>query len=350
VDYDDQGGLRQKLRDAAKIIYSFEAKEKIAKILDGFRPELVHLHIFQHQLSTSILPEIKKRGIPAVYTAHDLKSVCPNYKMLTHGTVCERCKGHRYYRCVRYRCTKNSYAKSLVNMVEMYSQLFWKHYDLIDLIITPSEFYRKKLVEFRFPDRKVIHIPNCVDVKRCVPKYQHKNYCLFLGRLSEEKGIGTLVEAMKTVKNGKLVIAGTGPLEKEISRKIESEKIRGIEMVGFKTGDDLAELIRNAICAVLPSEWYENGPMSLLESFAYGKPVIGSNIGGIPEHINEGVDGLLFEAGNSDDLAEKIRMMCADGKRTVEMGKRAREKAESLYSVESHMERLLEVYGRFVRC
>jgi len=349
IDYDTKV-LREKINHAAKVVYSLEAKRKIAKVLDEFEPELVHLHIFQHQLSSSILPEIKKRKIPIVYTAHDLKSVCPNYKMLTHGKVCERCKGHRYYNCIRSKCTKDSYVKSLVNVVEMYGQLFWKHYDLIDLIITPSDFYRKKLVEFRFSERKVIHIPNCVDVERCVPKFQHEDYCLFLGRLSEEKGIETLVEAMKTVKNGKLIIVGTGPLEKELSRKIESENIRGVKLVGFKTDDDLKALIQNAMCTILPSAWYENGPMSLLESFAYGKPVIGSNIGGIPEHIEDGIDGFLFECGNADDLADRISKMFADPDKAIEMGKNARKKVENLYSIETHMERLLRVYDRLVRC
>lgn len=342
--------IGDKIKFAAKIIYSFEARKKIARLLDDFQPNLVHLHIFQHQISASILPEIKERKIPVVYTAHDLKSVCPNYKMLTHGKVCERCRGHRYYNCVRHKCTKGSFAKSLVNMVEMYCQLFWKHYDLIDLIITPSNFYRKKLIEFRFSSSKVLHIPNSVDINRYLPNYKNDGYFLYFGRLSGEKGIGTLIDAMKKVTHFKLIIAGTGPLENEIENKIRSEGILNVNMVGFKTGDDLAELVRNAICTVLPSEWYENGPMSLLESFAYGKPVIGSNIGGIPEHIETGQDGFLFECGNSDDLANKLKLMLTYPNRALRMGKNARKKAEQVYSIETHMERILEVYDNLVSC
>lgn len=349
IDY-STAKFKEKLKFATKIIYSFEARNKIALLLDAFQPDIVHLHMFQHQISASILPKIKKRGIPVVYTAHDLKSVCPNYKMLSHGKVCERCKYFRYFNCTIQQCVKDSYLKSMINTVEMYFHLFRGYYDLIDHIITPSDFYRQKLVEWRFPETVVSHIPNFVDEAVFAPIYGHDPYFLYFGRLSEEKGVLTLVEAMRYVKKGTCVIAGSGPILNEINTRIGKLGLTNVKLVGFKSGNDLKKLIRNSMFVVLPSEWYENGPISLLESFAYGKPVIGSNIGGIPEHIEDGVDGFLFECGNADELADRISKIFDDPDRAIEMGKNARKKIENLYSLKTHMEGLLKVYDRLVRC
>ena len=347
IDYDTTK-LSEKLKFASKIIYSFEARNKIALLLDAFRPDIVHLHIFQHQISASIIPEIKKRGIPIVYTAHDLKSVCPNYKMLSHGKVCERCKSFRYLNCTIHQCVKESYVKSMVSTLEMYFHFIMKYYDFIDHIITPSDFYRRKLVEWRFPETVVSHIPNFVDEYTFKPKYENNSYFLFFGRLSEEKGILTLVDAMRYVKKGTCIIAGKGPSLNEIKKKIIKHGLKNIKLVGYKSGKELRNLIQNSMFVVLPSEWYENGPISILEAFASGKPVIGSNIGGIPENISDGVDGLIFEAGNCESLAQKINFLFNKSKRLVGMGKAARQKIETQYLKRQHLEKLEGIYKRLV--
>lgn len=343
INYETKSFLK-KIRFAGKIIYSIEAKNKIAGLLDIFKPDIVHLHIFQHQLSASILPEIKKRNIPIIYTAHDLKSVCPNYKMLAHGRVCEACKGHKYYNCLRSKCVKGSSLKSAVNVIEMYFHLWRRYYDLIDLIITPSNFYREKLVEWRFPPEKVIHVPNFIDEEKFRPSYEHKDYFIYLGRLSEEKGIMTLLNAMKKVPKGRLVIIGTGPLEKEVRDTIEYDELSNVELVGFQSGEALNNYIRSSMFSVIPSEWYENGSISLLENFASGKPVIGANIGGIPEHISYGVDGLIFRSRDPDDLAEKINSLFDAPEKLADMGKAARNKVERLYSKKNHINSIIDIY------
>ncbi len=348
VNYDTTN-LWQKVKFAGKIIYSVEARNNIGRLLDKFRPDIVHLHIFQHQLSPSILPEIKKRNIPIVYTAHDLKSVCPNYKMLSHDRVCEKCKGHKYYNCLINKCVKNSSLKSLINVIEMYFQLWRKYYELIDLIITPSDFYRKKLIEFRFSEKKVIHIPNFVDEHLFSPSYTHDGYFIYLGRLSEEKGILTLIDAMKGVTRGKLIIIGTGPIEGQIISKLASLGLKNIELVGFQTGDALNNYISNAMFSIMPSEWYENGPISLLESFACGKPVIGSDMGGIPEHITHGKDGFIFESKNSKDLANKINILLNDPDLLESMAKAARNKAQELYTKDKHLKTMIRLYGKLIK-
>ncbi len=347
VDYNTTS-FAEKIRFAGKIIYSFEARKKIGALLDAFNPDIVHLHIFQHQLSASILPEIKKRNIPVVYTAHDLKSICPNYKMLSRGRICERCRGHRYYHCLTSRCVKGSYLKSGINMVEMYFHLWMKYYDLIDLIITPSRFYREKLVTFRFPADRVVHVPNFVDEDRFAPHYQHGDSFVYLGRLSEEKGILTLVRAMKKVPAGKLVIIGSGPLEARVREEIAGAGLNNIELVGRQSGTRLRRYLQNTMFSIIPSEWYENGPISLLEAFACGKPVIGADIGGIPEHIDDQVNGLIFRPGDPADLAEKINMLLQRPDRIITMGKAARRTAEKTYGRRRHLEAVLRIYNRLL--
>ena len=347
VDYDTTNFFEKGLL-ASKIIYSFEARKKISRLLDKFKPDIVHLHIFQHQLSPSILPEIKKRGLPVVYTAHDLKSVCPNYKMLSHGSVCEECNGGDYYNCYKNRCVKNSSLKSLVNVVEMYFHHWMKYYELIDLIITPSNFYRKKLVEFRFAKERVVHVPNFVDEDLFAPTYKHKGFFIYLGRLSEEKGVLTLLNAMELVPTGNLVIVGTGPLEDTIRSKISSGKNSNVKLVGFQSGESLKQYIANSMFSVIPSEWYENGPISLLESFACGNPVIGADIGGIPEHISHGEDGLIFKSKDHVDLAEKINILLGDKDRLTYMGKNARNKVEKLYNKQRHVDKIIRIYEQLV--
>ncbi len=348
VDYQTEN-LGKKIQFAGKIIYSFEARKKIGRLLDAFKPDIVHLHIFQHQLSASILPEIKKRNIPIVYTAHDLKSVCPNYKMLSNGLVCEECKGGHYYNCFKKRCVKNSSLKSMVNVIEMYFYRYKKYYELIDIVITPSNFYRKKLVEFGFPEKKVIHVPNFVDENLFIPTYNHHGYFIYLGRLSEEKGVLTLLDAMKLVPSGQLVIIGTGPLEEEIKSKISSSNISNVKLVGFQTGESLKQYIEHSMFSILPSEWYENGPISLIENFACGKPVIGADIGGIPEHISDGVDGLIFRSGNHVDLAEKINILLAGKNNLFHMGAEGRLKVERVFNPRTHLEQIMTIYAS-LRC
>jgi glycosyltransferase involved in cell wall biosynthesis len=230
----------------------------------------------------------------------------------------------------------------------MYSHRWLKFYDLIDLIITPSDFYRKKLVRFRFAENKVVHIPNFIDQTQFVPHYKHENYFIYLGRLSEEKGILTLVEAMKNVNKGKLIIIGTGPVDEQIRNKISFLGLKNIELVGFQTGKALNDYISKAMFSVMPSEWYENGPISLLESFACGKPVVGSDMGGIPEHIAHGKDGFIFKAKDSKGLAEKINMLLEKPDLLYSMAKCARKKIMNFYRKDNHIDTMIRIYERMV--
>lgn len=344
TDYNGTG-IFGKLKNSLKIIYSFEAKAKIRRIINDTRPDLAHLHIFQHQLSPSILAEIMRSEIPSVNTVHDFKPLCPNYKMQNHGRLCEKCKGHRYYNCLFGRCFKDSLAASLVITLEMYLHHLLGSYGYIDTYITPSRFFRSKFIEFGFSPDRIVHIPNFIDCSAFRGDGSYGDYFIYFGRLSEEKGLKTLIKAMKSIKNSTLLIAGDGPLKQELIEALRINDIDNVRLLGQIKGSELAGLLENCKFSVVPSEWYENCPMSILESMAFGKPVIGSNIGGIPELIDQGRTGLLFEPGNSEELALHITHLLDNPLQTCQMGREARQIIEKEYSPEIHFRKTLGIYN-----
>lgn len=305
VDYENACSITNKTRMAINIIYSFEAKKKFESLVLAEKPDIVHLHIFQHQISTSILDVIKKYNIPTVYTAHDLKMVCPNYKMMHHGKICEKCKGGKYYHCAINKCVKNSFIKSCINVVEGYLHK-WRHsYSVIDQIITPSLFYYRKFKEFGIDPERMVHIPNFLDTDKPVVSCREdkEKYYLYFGRLSEEKGVFTLLKAFSGLLEN-LYIVGTGPIQEEILQYITNHKLRNIYLLGYMSGQELKDIVGNAKAVILPSEWYENGPYSAIEALQLGIPIIGANIGGIPELIDG--NGFLFQSGVAESLAIQI--------------------------------------------
>lgn len=305
VDYSGNTSLSAKFRMACNIIYSQEAKKKFESLVLKEKPDIVHLHIFQHQISPSILDVCKKYNIPTVYTAHDLKMICLNYKMTRLGRICEDCKDGHLYHCAFNKCVKNSFSKSFINTIEGYFHKWRKTYDAIDFIITPSAFYRRKFIEFGVNPERVLHIPNFLDQEKLSVNKRDDNerYFLYFGRLSEEKGILTLIKAMEGIHSD-LYIVGSGPLKEEIQEYVSTNNLTNIKLLGFKSGQELIDIVGNAKAVVLPSEWYENGPYSAIEALQLGRPIIGADIGGIPELVDG--NGCLFETGKTDKLFKNI--------------------------------------------
>ena len=348
VNYEDMS-LKTKILNSAKIVYSAEAYNKIKKVARNTKPDIAHLHIFQHQLSPSIILALKKSGTPIVNTVHDLKVVCSNYKMLNSKGICEECKGGKYYKCFLNSCVKGSKLNSMVNTLEAYLHKFLKSYQYVDMYICPSDFYRKKLIEFGIAENKTIHIPNFIDIKEFEPCYEAEDYFVYMGRLSEEKGIKVLINAMNKVKVSKLYVLGTGPLESELIKQVEDSKLSNVEFLGFKTGKELENIIKKSKFVVIPSIWYENCPMSVIEAMAYGKPVIGSDLGGIPELIEDKGTGLIFKSGDKEDLANKINYLLDNPSICNEMGVSGRKRAEDCYDKAIHYEKINEVYNKLLK-
>jgi len=350
VDFNSSMSLRDKLRMIPRVIYFLEAKRKIEALIRKVKPDIAHLHNIAHQISPSVLHSLKKFDLPVIQTLHDYKLICPTYNMVARGRICERCKGHQYYQAVLQRCNKGSFSFSLLNCVEMYLHKFLRIYERnVDFFIAPSDFLRNKVIEFGINGGKIFHIPTFVDSREYSPQYNGDNYFVYFGRVSQEKGLSTLVEAMKTVRASKLLIIGEGELKNSLEGYTSQKSISDIKFLGHLSSERLKSVVRSSRFVVLPSEWYENCPASILEAFALGKPVIGSNIGGIPELIEDGVDGLLFEPGNSEELSEKIAYLISRPQLREQMGKNARKKVEEKYNPEVYYQSLMGIYQKLLR-
>lgn len=344
VDYHAPHGVASKVRTAIRMLYSRHAARQLTALLDTIQPDLAHLHNIYHQLSPAILPVLSARGVPVVMTLHDLKLACPNYKMRTGDGLCERCIGGHYHHAVIHRCVQGSVTASALCALELYahrrSRLYERH---VDRFIVPSRFYLRKIAEAGIPADQLTWIPSFTHVERYEPRYGGDDYFVYVGRLSDEKGLPTLVDAVRGFK-GTLIVVGDGPVRPTLTRMVERDGLTNVKVIGPRSGQDLIDLLRHARFSVIPSEWYENCPRSCIESFACGTPVIGADIGGIPEMIDEGETGLLFPAFSRDALRDRIEYLFDRDDEAARMGRLARAKAEREYSAESHMRRLMAVY------
>jgi glycosyltransferase involved in cell wall biosynthesis len=346
----DTDQIRLKLssiRSFKELIYSKESRAGLREVIKRFNPDIAHAHNIYGRLSVSVLDELQEARIPVVMTLHDFKLICPSYLMLSRGRVCEECKGHKYYRAVRNRCHKGSLMASAIYALETLINHALDKYGPVSYFISPSRFLKEKFVEFGWDPERIAYIPNFVVFEDKDQPTVPGEYLLYLGRLSMEKGVRTLLEACKGLEGKvKLKIVGDGPERREL-QKIASAHALPVEFTGFLGGEMLRDAVAQARAIVMPSEWYENAPLSLLESFANAKPVIGARIGGIPEMIDEGINGFLFEPGNVEGLTDRIKTISAlPDRKIVEMGRAAREKVEKAFTPERHFEQLMSLYRR----
>jgi glycosyltransferase involved in cell wall biosynthesis len=332
------------LKRASKVVYSREARSKLGDLLSRVRPQVAHLHNIYHHISPSILSLLKDQGVPVVMTLHDLKIACPAYKMMAPDGVCERCRGGHLINVVRQRCIKGSLALSgLVYIEAKLHALMDTYAKNVDRFVVPSRFFKDKLTSWGIASEQLHYLPNFVDVSRYQPCAAPGRGFLYFGRLAPEKGVATLIRAAHAA-GVPLRIAGTGP-EAENLQHLAHQLGASVDFVGYATGDTLHELVRQARAVVLPSEWYENAPMSILEAYALGVPVIGADIGGIPELIREGETGTCFRSGSSEALADRLlrfdRLPDADVRA---MGQAAGALVRREFSSTLYGARLLELY------
>lgn len=342
MDFHNAGKL-EKLTYPLKTIYSSDARKKIRMVLDDFKPDVVHLNNFNYQLTPSIILEIvswrKKnfRNCKIVFTAHDYQLVCPNHMCNNPNTMenCEKCLGGHFLNCTLGKCIHGSTAKSFIGTLEA---SFWKlngAYKYIDRFICCSRFMKTKLDSNPLFASKTVAIHNFIDEIPWVDT-QKENYVLYFGRYSKEKGITTLINAAKKMPEVNFVFAGKGPLENLLNG------VPNIKNVGFKSGQELSDLIRKAKMSVYPSEWYENCPFSVMESQLYGTPVIGANIGGIPELIKVGETGLLYTPGNVEGLCDAIRKIWDDEDNAKKMHQACKDL--SFDTIDQYLDKLIKLY------
>ena len=343
------------VRDILKSFYNREAAKKLQSLIKFYKPQLAHLHNWANHLSPAIIGVLKDNNVKVIQTLHDYKMICPNRQLFSKKAICYRCRGGRYYHCFFRKCIQDSYGISWLGMLEGYfTKYLLGTYEKIDLFIAPSLFMKATMVSFGLPENKIKVIYNFVpdsffrDLPSSVNTLKSDDYLLYFGRLSIEKGIKTILTALKIGPNRlKLKIAGAGPDYKNIKGLITKKRLdKQVELLGPKYNDDLKNLIIRAKAIIIPSVWPENMPYSLLEAMALGKVVIAAKIGGLPEIIEDGRNGFLYSPGNSQELKEKILNL--DRKDLVKIGQEARATAKKL-NQEKHYQEIIKVYKNLLK-
>jgi len=320
-----------------------EVRRNFIRLINDFKPDILHLNNIHSQISPVIARIAHKRKIPVVWTLHDYKLLCPRYDCIRDGKSCELCFS-RKINVVRYICLKNSLVASLLAYIEA---VFWNRNKIVsftNLFICPSLFMSNNMIKGGFKSEQFITLSNFINFKKLngIPNAKGNYYC-YVGRLSSEKGVETLLKAAIELPHYVLKIIGTGPLEQKLKEKYMR---RHIEFLGYKNWDELKPILEGSKCMVIPSEWYENNPLSVLESLCLGTPVIGAKIGGIPELINPGINGLLFESGNVNDLKNQIVHLWEKSSDYTKssIAENAREK----FSSESYYNQLIRIYNNLI--
>lgn len=349
-----KGPLKQ-VKNLINYFYHFEAARKIEQLIQDEKPDIAHIHLLWGQITPSIFPVLKKYHIPILFTVHDYRIVCPAYTFRDgYGHICEACQGKYFYKCFTHTCTKGSKVMSAVMAAEQYFRnWFFNPARYIDGFIYVSNFARDIQEKYMpaLKEEKKITLYNFSTSIADEPKKGFKDKCfLFFGRLSYEKGVNTLLSAFRQLPACHLRVVGTGPLEAELIQFKTDNHLNNIEFLGYKRGQELVDLVKKAYFVIVPSEWYENNPMTIIEAYSVGTPVIGARIGGIPEIVAEGQSGFQFESGNVEDLVSKIRTadsLSPDMYKNFSKG--AIEFAKTNLSIDSYYPKLFHFYQSFLK-
>ncbi|MCZ6766396.1 MAG: glycosyltransferase [bacterium] len=352
-DYEHPDSSLARLAMGSSFIRSREAASNIRSLIEATRPDIVHLHNIYHQITPSILPVLKRAGIPVVMTLHDYKLICPNYSLFDGSAYCYRCRGGRFYRAPLTRCRDGSILLSALVSAEAYWQKLTGVYESVVYFFAPSRFIRNTFVAEGYSRDRVIYLP------AFVPPMENSSeggaavvslpdsYILYFGRLSVEKGLGTLVRAIGQATDLNLVIAGDGPLRQELERMAASDAPGRIHFTGHLDKGALAEVILSSRMVVLPTESPENAPFTVLESMALGVPIVTSDLGGLPE-LAERVDGGVFHAGDVDELVACLRRFWNDPELGARSGTLGRQVVASEFTSDRHLSRLEDFYERAI--
>jgi len=339
------------LKLLGRATYSLEARNKASRLINDAQPDIAYIHNVYNYMSPSLIHACHKRGLPVVMRVPDYNLMCAELHFVRDGQVCTECLEHGYKRALRYRCVKGSLAATAARVASMYVHKWMHIYDNVDLFITPSAFLREMMVRAGYDEDKIVHLPSFYPGQvSSDAKPTEDGSILYFGRLAPEKGIDTLIRAMAKMDGGaRLVIAGADVdgTQTELRQLAMGLGLKNVQFVGRLGRGALDESIQRCLFAVVPSRWYDNSPMAVLEAFAHNKPVIGSDIGGIPEQVTEDC-GLLFEPGNSAHLAEQMQLLLDQSELRREMGYNAGERVATVFGPKNHCEQLLGLFRQLI--
>ena len=336
-----------KAQGLLRYFYNSEAAQKLEELIQAEKPDIAHAHLMWGYIAPSIFKVLEKYCVPLVHTAHDYRMVCPAYLFTSGGQICEECQGRHFYKCAIKRCSKGNLLMSTVMAAEMYYRnTFYNPAKHIKGLIYVSQFSKDIHEKYAHQFKKIpsMVLYNCTQKQNSLEKGQG-DYFLFFGRLSHEKGVELVIDAFKELPGTKLKVVGTGPIELELKQKATG--CANIEFLGFKHGKELHNLIQNAQFVIVPSQCYENNPMTIVEAYSFGIPVIGSDLGGIPEIIKEGATGYVFKHGNTESLLHAIRTADSISKQTyIQMSGHAVRFYEQNFSENGYAEKLIGFYEK----
>lgn len=337
----DNKNIQSQIGLIGKILWNRNTYIDLKKIIGKSKPDVVHVHNILPQISPTVYYAAKSENIPVVQTIHNYRLLCPKGILYRNGNICEECLGKKLYLPgIIHKCYRNSYINTvaLTSMLSLHKILkTWQN--KIDIFIALTEFAKVKLMEGGIPENKIVVKPNFINYGN-KPNKIKDNYALFVGRLSVEKGLRTLINTWQNVPYINLKIIGDGDLLEEL----KNNSTKNVEVLGRKNREEIFDYIQRANYLVFPSEWYEGFPVSIVEAFSYGLPVIASKLGSHAEIISDGKTGLLFEAGNVEDLRSKIKWAMEHKNEMEKMGLNARTEYEMKYTSEKNYEMLTDIY------
>lgn len=336
------------INTALKSIYSLEAKKKIKLLLDENKIDIVQLNSISNYHTPSIIPVIKKAKIPIVWRILDYRLICPNSTLFVNGQVCTACQNNHFFNCIINKCKKQSLLASSLLAMENYTYTLFPLHKQVDLFLFQSEFTRDMFVKFGYDKKKTHIIENPYESSDIEPKYNGNNYILYFGRLEKEKGIYTLLDAMKLLPEYHLKVVGIGTEYDNCIAYTSDKSINNVSFLGPKWNKDLEPIIKDCEFVIVPSEWHEPSPYVALQSYSYGKPVIAAKMGGLNDLIEDNVTGLFFNAGDAHDLSIKINSLMADKARIKTMGENARLVVNSKYSPERYYTDTMDVFSSLI--
>lgn len=341
--------LKVVLKSFSRMFYSFEAKRKFGRLLKGTRPDLVYIMQYHNKISPSIIDAARRRHIPVVHRISDFQYMCPNALFYNDVKgVCEDCLKGKRWSCVKYKCVLDSAVYSGIKMAAKWLHDTMKVTRRIDAFVVPSSFTMRKLHEYGIPSEKLHHIPTFFNLKETDPLVEYKPFVLFVGRIEKQKGLMTLIKTFEgTAYSLKIIGFSNDGYEDELKACLEGKQHR-IEFLGRKSFEEIVPYLKACLCTVVPSEWYDNFPNVILESFAYKKAVVATDFGSLPELVKDNETGLTFKYGDTGDFRQKIKIMFDNPGKARQMGGNAYRLLVERYSPEAHYAQLMELFGNIL--
>lgn len=343
----NQGSLATKAIGFPSMVYSRAAKAAMERLIQDFKPDIIHAFAIYIQLTPSILDAARQAGVPVVMSCNDYKHICPSYKLFHHGHLCEDCNGGQFYHAALNRCSHNSMAYSVASAVEAYVHQALNIYRKnVHTFLFASEFMAHKTEQFWGSETfrwKMLRNP--FDAAQYCAESSLGGYALYFGRLIDEKGVNVLLDAAALTPEIPVMIVGDGPELPALQAQAERLKLDNVKFLGAKWGAELNTVLQGCRFVVVPSLWHENFPYVILQAFAMGKPVVGSNRGGIPELVEHGQRGLIYEATNPEALAAAMLELMQDETKTWKMGEEAKRYANAEFNDAHFYERLMQIYN-----